>query len=725
MLAINDSESGISAHRSYEEYWNSVKKGLTLVKMGVEDRKVLRTSASCQTALHLVHSGTEGVDGIDAFGDPVKIFTDVVGFVGDYPAAAHTTDVMGHNAAAPCTLCNFRRSTGGRSSMYGFSTIVNTQVSAGLRTFERHMALRNSVIDDDHANRLDMRSNESFADSSAPLVAFQRELDRKRDEIPNSIGGLPVVSGLFDSYRSNVIAPDHLLTGVTKNVLDACFAALGSRDARLKADVSLCSALRDNGLIRQTSVYNVKEKKLHSMTLSGTYCLLLVAAAVFPRWLRGVNDELCELLEDLQQLVGLTFWWPTMEADGREACDYVWAREGASYMEDLQTLSKGYVAKVDKFWKKCAESGDLLAKVLDKPNLHRLIELYGNTIPAFGHARHFTELVFETAHQPLKRCVSRSNHHNAHVSTVEHCLSNDWQGRLACLHVPLPDDRQDGVKCDGQKLPCLKQLLLGREAAQLKRDDEEHVIVARETDEKLHRLFCAPVLSEIRSEGKTGIAMSPTGFMWRGIGKIGALEMQICFADVAGVVGIVQYAQNLLRAYAPRFGSGSGGHVEEIEVFKGCKKYGLRTSNGEDDKRASYACETLETGCVFLTRVREGCRADKVVYRCAPPHYKRSEEAIFAVLGFMLRTGEDPWPISFRCEVVTGRRLKLCGECDESCEQLVGMHEDMRRVGLYHCCNTSCEIDVCKEAVIHSERVLGGGMYRFQTIIDGYLARAG
>ncbi|PXF42872.1 hypothetical protein BWQ96_07380 [Gracilariopsis chorda] len=54
----------------------------------------------------LVHSGAERVDGIDAFGDPVKIFTDVVGFVGDYPAAAHTTDVMGHNAAAPSTLYN-------------------------------------------------------------------------------------------------------------------------------------------------------------------------------------------------------------------------------------------------------------------------------------------------------------------------------------------------------------------------------------------------------------------------------------------------------------------------------------------------------------------------------------------------------------------------------------------------------------------------------------------
>ncbi|PXF42874.1 hypothetical protein BWQ96_07382 [Gracilariopsis chorda] len=143
---------------------------------------------------------------------------------------------------------------------------------------------------------------------------------------------------------------------------------------------------------------------------------------------------------------------------------------------------------------------------------------------------------------------------------------------------------------------------------------------ARETDEKLHRLFCAPVLSEIRSYGKTGIAMSPTAFMCRGIGKIGALEMQICFADVAGVVGIVQYAQDLLRAYAPRFGAGSNGHVEEIEVFKGCKKYGLRMSNGEDDRRALYACETLKTGCVFRTRVREEFRADKVVYRFPPPH---------------------------------------------------------------------------------------------------------
>lgn len=75
-----------------------------------------------------------------------------------------------------------------------------------------------------------------------------------------------------------------------------------------------------------------------------------------------------------------------------------------------------------------------IAKVkLDKPNLHRLIELYTHSIPAMGHVRHFAELVFEFAHQPLKRGIVRSNPQNPQIQAVKHALADDWQDRFAAL----------------------------------------------------------------------------------------------------------------------------------------------------------------------------------------------------------------------------------------------------------------------------------------------------
>lgn len=76
----------------------------------------------------------------------------------------------------------------------------------------------------------------------------------------------------------------------------------------------------------------------------------------------------------------------------------------------------------------------MVSKFLDKPSLHRLVELYQFYIPCFGHVLQIKELYFEWAHQPLKRCRRRSSHHHSHFLAVEHVLSNDWQGRMVYLY---------------------------------------------------------------------------------------------------------------------------------------------------------------------------------------------------------------------------------------------------------------------------------------------------
>ena len=133
---------------------------------------------------------------------------------------------------------------------------------------------------------------------------------------------------------------------------------------------------------------------------------------------------------------------------------------GVQYVRDLQTLGQEYVCAADEFITENPNTG----KELDKPNLHRTLELYLHTIPSFGHARQFMELVFECAHAPLKRCVSRSNNYNAHISTVEHVIGNDWQSRLALLHYHM--SRGNAVVQSYCKRG-LRRLLIGPEMASI------------------------------------------------------------------------------------------------------------------------------------------------------------------------------------------------------------------------------------------------------------------
>ena len=79
---------------------------------------------------------------------------------------------------------------------------------------------------------------------------------------------------------------------------------------------------------------------------------------------------------------------------------------------------------------------------LDKPNVHRMIELYQHTLPRFGHMPTVDELPFEAAHQPLKRALSRSNHKDGHVFATKSVLANDWRLRMGDICATLPTSRE-------------------------------------------------------------------------------------------------------------------------------------------------------------------------------------------------------------------------------------------------------------------------------------------
>ena len=56
-----------------------------------------------------------------------------------------------------------------------------------------------------------------------------------------------------------------------------------------------------------------------------------------------------------------------------------------------------------------------------------------HSIPALGHVRHFSELLFESAHQPVKQAIQKSNFKDAHFQAVLQSLASDWRNRMSTL----------------------------------------------------------------------------------------------------------------------------------------------------------------------------------------------------------------------------------------------------------------------------------------------------
>jgi hypothetical protein len=93
----------------------------------------------------IVKCSTTGVRGVDPWGNPVTIFIDVLGYIGDYPAVTHSLDFLGHNYWASYHLCSFiLQDRIGPTDLpyYGYTTFVHRLATSFCRSIERMKILR-------------------------------------------------------------------------------------------------------------------------------------------------------------------------------------------------------------------------------------------------------------------------------------------------------------------------------------------------------------------------------------------------------------------------------------------------------------------------------------------------------------------------------------------------------------------------------------------------------
>jgi hypothetical protein len=151
---------------------------------------------------------------------------------------------------------------------------------------------------------------------------------------------------------------------------------------------------------------------------------------------------LVKLLGLFQKLVSRTCYLPRIDVDGIAQVQEFNERDGRERLDALCQLSCRYVADLHSI---CSMSTNGVGRTLNKPNVDGILERYAHNLPAFGHLGHFQELLFETAHQPLKIGIKRSKNRDPHVYAVQAVLTNDWETSraLEISSVGKPDQWSD------------------------------------------------------------------------------------------------------------------------------------------------------------------------------------------------------------------------------------------------------------------------------------------
>ena len=339
----------------------------------------------------LVTGTIEGFECIDAFGELVTVFFDIMGFIGDYPASSAVVDLKGHNATSPCTHCGFTFNKCTGMSVYSYTTSIHSCSTAHRRTQERTTSIRQAGLMDFQLKVLGLSSldtSDFINPSSCPLLRFA-SVHNEALRTSHRAQHLRVFPK--DGYALNLVAPDHLLTGLFKGVLTIAFMQLPDDEARDKLQICLRSSLSEYGFQSQSALYKTKNRKLvPGLSMSSLYCLLTVLPSTMQAL--GLLQELPSkrLVLNLNRLFSLAFWWPTLHGDGRAAWNFIHGSKMSTFHRSLKALASNFVKSVDKF----SRSYPGLATLVDRPNVHRLLELVQHTIPLFNHVSYVCELVF-------------------------------------------------------------------------------------------------------------------------------------------------------------------------------------------------------------------------------------------------------------------------------------------------------------------------------------------
>lgn len=433
---------GFNAHRSKAGSMD----GMYIVPLGMGTRR--RTESGCLHKICLAPPGVAATDvmkiitedivegmtkGIDVVenGERCKMFLDPVCYVGDSPALAHATGCKGHSSDTPCHVCTFKRDKGGKVEI-AISSAVTSSTCSRKRTFKK--------VDDISRSCTSVEGRQiGMSNSRGPLMDMARAI-RRIGKIHKTSKGREVVSNCFDPFLSSVISPDHVFLGLIGNLLEALLKLLKPKEREI-FQIQCIEVLSKSGMYDMKSILNVNLQLLKT-TISESFAILFICPVVLRRMkitaYVDIDEEdgfgerrkplrtIGKLLLRLGRIIVLAQRNPDPSVDSGKDLEAFNNGKGRVRLSLLVNMSRDYCKLIESLAGESLES----ARILDKPNLHRFMELFAHTLPLFGSLKYIEELILEKAHQSAKKAIDMSNMKNEQVQAMNDFLHDDLVARL-------------------------------------------------------------------------------------------------------------------------------------------------------------------------------------------------------------------------------------------------------------------------------------------------------
>ena len=160
------------------------------------------------------------------------------------------------------------------------------------------------------------------------------------------------------------------------------------------------------------------------------------------------------LPQRLQRFVSAVYYVPSQEVEGVTSSKCLTDDGSLRLRSEQHRAARDFVRQAAAFYREDPVKG----AVLNKPNVHRAIELCVHTINTYGHARHCSEMVLEMAHRKLKHWLEINTHPESHITGMDRAIYLDWQARVASMTRILMHGSDEEKVC---AIRDLKLLLLG------------------------------------------------------------------------------------------------------------------------------------------------------------------------------------------------------------------------------------------------------------------------
>jgi len=639
---------------------------------------------------NIVESAVKGVTGIDPYGRKVRIFLDPVGFFGDFPALTALSNVLGHTADACCTLCFFSRRKKTTDAEILYSVEIHSRRLGYMRFDDRMDALLRFQLDTTSKKALGVRYVDETDAMSVPGVSLSKKIREMCNDVP-LYQGRPVVDPTFDSAMSTAVAPDHMFTGLIKNLLTLCFSTLSFEEQRT-AEIQILDNLKSNGL--PFSGYLLKKDKdgkingLHSLTMSELFCILLCADPVFYSMYVKRKISLYMMPRKLQRFVASTYRWRTVKTDGTDNSQ----RRGMStqdlYQSEMSACCKEYLKGAADMCKFYGDRG----RILDKPNAHRALELCFHTVPNYGHARNCSEMVLELMHRTFKDWLEANTNDDSHLTAVERALGRDWLGRIHSLYQCYTSGSKQERDCAERGL---LRLICGNEVAELDENEFEVANMLERFRDLLKNALREPVLTQMQFNGYDIVAWDTTA-SWETLQENKQSDKS-------------EFMTDAVLLLAKEYNIGESDVLTNFKFFNSMR-YAVHSKFGK--MKRTYMHNTVHIGDGISAICESNGRRMNTVHSSESG---RGEQSIWIILLIIEGNDGKIWTIV--------KNMISCGDvytCKDAAVQLLSISNSVRRIALMHDCGEKCQFNFSTNNVSHHADAKSGGYYYVYNRCNGY-----